>query len=63
MFAAVKNNYKLLVYVHLCPFIYFVIDEIVVEVWQLKSIPRGLLDVNELDICLSVYNEAFMECL
>eukprot|EP00731_Ephydatia_muelleri_P021062 Em0013g789a len=38
-------------------------DEIVVEVWQLKSIPRGLLDVNELDICLSVYNEAFMECL
>lgn len=38
-------------------------DEIVVEVWQPKSTPRGLLDLNELDICLSVYNEAFMECL
>ena len=49
------------VYCNICEFL--VADELVLEVWQPKFVPRNLLDLNELDICLSVYNEAFMECL
>ena len=46
-------------------FFFFVVvtDETVFEVWQPKFVPRDLLDLNELDICLSVYNEAVLECL